>query len=624
MTERHLPNVSIILAFLMMCVTIVSSQNQSELREEFHKTLALNPNGRLSLENINGDVQIKIWDRSEVQLDAVKIANSPERLAEVEIEVNATQEAVNIRTRYPSGASNWKRGSDDRFENPARVQYTLTVPRRAQLQKVELINGALDIDSVEGDVRASTINGRLTARKLTGGVRLSTVNGPVSATFEKLNDVQPIALTSVNGPVELTLPSDASAQITADTVHGQIANNFGLSVRRGEHVGRSLAGSLGQGTSRIKINNVNGKISINRADDRRPMSPVNDSQPQAAGDEDGTPQELGVARERERALAEARREVARARREVERAMNEQKRELQRNLGEQKVSAIRQQAQSEIKRALENTRAAREAVSAAMDNLKESHSGEVSPLIERESKSFPVAAGAVPRIAVETFDGAVIVRSWDKPEVSYTAQKRAHAPEDMSRISIQAEQRGGEIVIAARPLAPGDNVHASVQFEVYVPRNANLRLDSGDGRLDVEGVSGDLQLKTGDGAIHVRDSKGALRAVTGDGRITLDGFDGAAETHSGDGRLALRGRFSRLDARTGDGAISLDLPPDMDAIVETNAESVTSDNSYAAESPDESQRVRRWKSGRGGSVVLMLRTGDGRIVLGRSGGATREN
>ncbi|MEJ7618444.1 MAG: hypothetical protein WKF30_16100 [Pyrinomonadaceae bacterium] len=60
--------------------------------------------------------------------------------------------------------------------------------------------------------------------------------------------------------------------------------------------------------------------------------------------------------------------------------------------------------------------------------------------------------------------------------------------------------------------------------------------------------------------------------------------------------------------------------DMDAIVETHAESVASDNSYAAEDPDETQRVRRWRTGRGGNVVLMLRTGDGRIVLGRSGGA----
>ncbi|MEJ7618442.1 MAG: DUF4097 family beta strand repeat-containing protein [Pyrinomonadaceae bacterium] len=321
MTDRHLPNVLIIFACLMMCGTIVSSQNQSELREELHKTLVLNPDGRLSLENINGDVQIKVWDRSELQLDAVKIAGSPERLAEVEIDIDATQQAINIRTRYPHAINNWKRGSHNSADNPASVQYTLTVPRRAQLQKIELINGALDIDSVEGDVRASTINGRLTARKLTGDVRLSTVNGPLSAMFEKLNDAQPIALTSVNGSVELTIPSDASAQVTAGTVHGQIANNFGLSVRRGEHVGRSLAGNLGQGASRIKINNVNGKISINRADDHRPMSPVSDSQPQAAqAEEEGSAQELGLARTRERALAEARREAARARREVERAM----------------------------------------------------------------------------------------------------------------------------------------------------------------------------------------------------------------------------------------------------------------------------------------------------------------
>ena len=66
------------------------SDEEQDLREEFLQTYPLSPTGRVSLENLNGGVQIKVWDRAEVQVDAVKRAYRRERLAEAKIEVNAT------------------------------------------------------------------------------------------------------------------------------------------------------------------------------------------------------------------------------------------------------------------------------------------------------------------------------------------------------------------------------------------------------------------------------------------------------------------------------------------------------------------------------------------------------
>lgn len=640
MKKRRFSNVLFIFAATLLYATVVSSQSQAELREELHKTFALNAQGRVSLNNINGDVRVKAWDRNEVQLDAVKIASTPERLAEAQIEIDAAPEFIRVHTQYPSENDSWRRG-----ENPARVEYTLTVPRRAQLQQVELINGALDIDSIEGSVRASTINGRLSARGLKGEVRLSVVNGQVSAAFENISAAQPITINSVNGSIDLTLPSNADAQITAETMHGNLTNDFGLSVRRGELFGRSMSGSLGQGTNRIKVSNVNGKIALHRAKDNRPLGAVNDLLPQASAQEeqeDEEPEESveeleediaeqvernvkqiteQTGQTREKALAEARREIARARREVQRAMNEQRRAMQRNLGQnihnevqQNIAGIQQQVQSQIQGALEQSRVALEAI--RRDRGAAISYGNM--LIERESKTFPVAVGTVPRIAIDTFDGSVLVRAWDKPEVSYTAQKRAPTAEEMKQFTIQAEQRGDEVVISAKPVQPNAQLNASVQFEVYVPRSANLRINSGDGRLNVEGVGGDMQLNTGDGAIYVKEGKGSVRVSTGDGRITIDEFNGTADARTGDGRISLRGSFSQVDARTGDGAISLDLPPGANATVETHGEFVTHDNTFTTEDPDETKRVRRWQAGRGGKNVFTLRTGDGRISLSTSG------
>src|SRR5262245_58885418 len=79
-------------------LTVIDS---GEERDEFHQTYPLSLNGRVSVENINGAVQIKVWDRDAVQVDAVRRANRRERLAEAKIDVYSTPESIRIRTTYP-------------------------------------------------------------------------------------------------------------------------------------------------------------------------------------------------------------------------------------------------------------------------------------------------------------------------------------------------------------------------------------------------------------------------------------------------------------------------------------------------------------------------------------------
>src|SRR5579883_1858124 len=74
---------------------------REELREEFHQTYALSPNGRVNLQNINGAVKITGWDRNEVKIDAVKRAYTPERLKEAEIAVETSPDALRVKTKYP-------------------------------------------------------------------------------------------------------------------------------------------------------------------------------------------------------------------------------------------------------------------------------------------------------------------------------------------------------------------------------------------------------------------------------------------------------------------------------------------------------------------------------------------
>ncbi|HSS96746.1 MAG TPA: DUF4097 family beta strand repeat-containing protein [Terriglobales bacterium] len=258
------------LAFVLFAVQAYASDHAGELTAEFHQTYPLAADGRVSLSNINGAAHIVGWDRNEVKVDAIKYAHRQERLDEAKIIIDASSNRVSIRTQYPEHDNNWNWGSHD---NPASVEYTITVPRNARLDKIELINGGLDIKGVSGEVQASCINGTLVASELGGRAELSTINGTLKAQLERLS-ASPVELSSVNGSVSLTLPSDAQAELEASTVHGGISNDFGLNVDRHQWVGRDLHGKLGDGRTHIKLSNVNGAIHIEHANDGRTLSPV--------------------------------------------------------------------------------------------------------------------------------------------------------------------------------------------------------------------------------------------------------------------------------------------------------------------------------------------------------------
>jgi hypothetical protein len=271
-----------ICALLVLALGAHASEHRGALSEEFHHSYPLTADGRVELDNINGPVHISSWDRNEVKVDAIKSADTKERLEEAQIEIDAGADYVSIRTRYPHHDQTWNWGSRN---NPASVEYTLTVPRAARLDEIKLINGSLDIADVSGEVRASCINGRLEARNLAGRSHLSTINGRLDANYAQLPG-SPVELNSVNGSVELTIPSDSKAEIEASTISGGIDNDFGLHVNHHRFVGHDLRGELAGGGTRIELRNVNGRIEVHHAQDGRALSPVKDLSHRDRDDDD--------------------------------------------------------------------------------------------------------------------------------------------------------------------------------------------------------------------------------------------------------------------------------------------------------------------------------------------------
>jgi DUF4097 and DUF4098 domain-containing protein YvlB len=588
-----------------------AQSSRPEVTEEFHQTYQLSAAGRVSLSNINGSVRISAWDRNEVKLDAVKRAGTQERLREAQIKVDSDPSSIAIETEYPD--YRWSDRDGERHENPASVEYTLTVPRSARIEEVSLINGDLDINGLAGPVHASSINGKLAARGLTGTANLSVINGRLEATLDRLNESGTVSLSAVNGPLVVTLPSDSNATLHANTVHGPISNDFNLPVRVGEYVGRDLEGRLGAGSARVRLSNVNGSIQIKRAADGRTQSPVTNllSETRGRDDFDADDDAADEAGEAARDAIEAQKEAAHASRDAQREIEHATRDAAREA--ERAGREVEKATKEVERSM-----ARGDFNVFDDTRRQT---------ARESNTFQVSAS--PRVRIETFDGPVTVHAWDKNEVTYTAIKRAYDEREMKGVRVQAQGAGSEVTLrsefdksyahdyhehAGRVTSYSSN--ASTEFDVYVPRNATLFVSSGDGRLRVDGVNGETELHTGDGSIDVTGGRGRLRAQTGDGRIRVADFDGDAEATTGDGRITLDGSFRTLSAHTGDGTISLSVPDGSNATVETNAESVFNDGVAVAETPNTENRVRRWRIGGGGGQLYTLRTGDGQIIIRR--------
>ena len=220
----------------------------------FSETYPLETGGSVELSNINGDVKITGWDRSEVQVEAIITSGSGRAVDEVEIDVDATRGRISIETEYPNNRS-WR-------HRAAEVEYILKVPRTARLDEISLVNGSLELESVAGEVEASLVNGNLDARGLTGNAELATVNGSIDAYFSSLD--RNVDIESVNGSIDVYLPVGIDADVDASTVHGRIRNDFGLEVDKSGFVGQELRGRIGAGGARLSLENVNGSIEIHQ------------------------------------------------------------------------------------------------------------------------------------------------------------------------------------------------------------------------------------------------------------------------------------------------------------------------------------------------------------------------
>jgi DUF4097 and DUF4098 domain-containing protein YvlB len=171
-------------------------------------------------------------------------------------------------------------------------------------------------------------------------------------------------------------------------------------------------------------------------------------------------------------------------------------------------------------------------------------------------TFPVGQKA--RIDAESFNGAIDIEGWDRPEVEITGMKFAstESGRDAIRIDVHHTQDSVE-VRAVRPSERPGNMGA--KFTLHVPRNAEVdRVTTSNGSIAVQDVGRAAHLNSSNGPIRINGVRGEVEAHTSNGPIDAESLEGMAKLKTSNGHIRVDGIAGGLEAETSNGGITARL------------------------------------------------------------------
>ena len=222
----------------------ITSVNKTSFRIE-------NTNGKI---NITGSNDSSNVIRVEAEITAkVKSDEMDKPLDNVNIKIDSAGNEVIIETEI-----NQTNSSFFRKNNAPEVNYTVKIPANMKVH-TESVNGSIIITKVNGDVHAETVNGKLSLFGCPGKLELESVNGSIVCNVDSVTAGININIT--NGDVKVGGLKNINADVNASTVHGKVTiKELEFSELNNER--KSVTGILGKGGNPIRIEAVNGKITL--------------------------------------------------------------------------------------------------------------------------------------------------------------------------------------------------------------------------------------------------------------------------------------------------------------------------------------------------------------------------
>jgi hypothetical protein len=281
--------------------------------EKFEKVESLERDGKVSLSNISGKIEIQVWNQAQVRIEAMKIARASstdkakENAALVKIDVSKTGNILQIQTKYP----------DRPKDINVSVNYSLWIPDKASIKvksvsgdvtaqgiggtfegnitsgdavlskmaggvdcrtvsgeiEVEDVTSDVDAKVVSGDIRASRIKGSVEAETTSGLIRLRDISEAKTVRAKVLSggisyEGQVYAggkynLETLSGSIEMVLPANSAFELDAEAFSGTVNTDFEITMS-GKLSRREVRGVVNNGGASIRLKTFSGNIRLRK------------------------------------------------------------------------------------------------------------------------------------------------------------------------------------------------------------------------------------------------------------------------------------------------------------------------------------------------------------------------
>lgn len=167
------------------------------------------------------------------------------------------------------------------------------------------------------------------------------------------------------------------------------------------------------------------------------------------------------------------------------------------------------------------------------------------------------------------NGGVSVKGWDQNQILVRARVQTGAPTSDEAVALSRQIRietGGAKIFASGPESR-KNYHWDVSYEVFVPRRADLSLETQNGGISIAEVNGRIDFTALNGGVMLKRVGGDVRGSTTNGGLHIelsgDRWEGQSldvSTTNGGVMMSIPENYSaQLQTGTVNGSVSVDFP-----------------------------------------------------------------
>ncbi len=176
--------------------------------------------------------------------------------------------------------------------------------------------------------------------------------------------------------------------------------------------------------------------------------------------------------------------------------------------------------------------------------------------EKFYETYPAPAGIRVDVA-NASGGEVAITAWSIDYVEVSAVKKTiWGQGELDKLDVQVTTDSDHILIET--VVTGKNVRASVDYEIKMPTNAVAgTIETTNGRVALEGVSGDAVVTSSNGEISAHGLVGRITATTSNGRIELDTVSGGGVLTTTNGAIVVEKAGAAITATTTNNGIRIE-------------------------------------------------------------------